>query len=264
MAIKREDAQNTADRAAQQAINEGLRGGQEAADATRRMNETAAEQGKRDAADATRRMNEAAAEQGKRGAESAMDASRRVSETAAEQGKRGAESAMDATRRISGTAADQGKRGTESAMDATRNVAQFSREQAQRGAAAAEQGVKQAADVIGAAGKSYSEIAEQSRGNMEAAMQSSARIARGFQEMGWEVARFSQDTLRSGLRAASEMMHCRSIEDMVEVQSHFVQESLDRVLDQQTRILRLSRTTADEAEQAIVSHKHEGGEARPQ
>ncbi|GEM_PF-2719815 len=202
MAIKREDAQNAADRAAQQAINEGLHGGQEAADATRRVNETAA---------------------------------------------------------------DQSKRSAESAMDATRNVAQFGREQAQRTAAAAEQGVKQAADVIGAAGKSYGEIAEHSRGNVEAAMQSSARIARGLQEMGWEVARFSQDSLRSGLRVASEMMHCRSIEDMVEVQSHFVQESLDRVLDQQTRILRLSRTTADEAEQAIVSHKREGGaEARPQ
>ena len=219
MAIKREDAQNAADRAAQQAINEGLHGGQETADATRRMNESAAE-----------------------------------------QGKRGTESAMDATRRMSESAAEQGKRGAESAMDATRNVAQFGREQAQRGAAAAEQGVKQAADVIGAAGKSYGEIAEHSRGNMEAAMQSSARLARGLQEMGWEVARFSQDSLRSGLRAASEMMHCRSIEDVVEVQSHFVQESLDRVLDQQTRILRLSRTTADEAEQAIVSRKREGGE----
>lgn len=197
--------------------------------------------------------------------EDAQSPAERAAQPAAGEGQRVGEEAADATRRVGEAATDQGKRTAESAAEATRNVGQFGREQAQRAADVAQEGVSEAASALDAASKSYGDIAEQSRGNMEAALHSSTRIARGLQEMGWEVARFSQDTLRSGLRVASNMMHCRSLEDVVEVQSHFVQESMDRVLDQQARLLRLSRAAADEAEQAIVSHQREhGGEARPQ
>lgn len=209
MAVKKEEAQSAADRAAQQGLGvgqEGQRAGEQAADATRRLGEESAR-----------------------------------------------------------AASEEGRRTTEAAADASRNIAQFGREQAQRTAEAAEQSVREAANVLGASAKSYGEIAEQSRGSVEAVMHSSARIARGLQEMGWEVARFSQDSMRTGLRIASDMMHCRSLEDVVEVQTHFVRETMDRALDQQARLLRLSRAAAEEAEQAISTRlKDQGSEARPQ
>lgn len=219
MAIKKEEAQNAADRAAQQGLGlaqEGNRKSEEAADATRRFGEE----------------------------------SRRAFDATAEEGRRTMQSAGQA-------AGEEGKRTADAAAEATRNVAQFSRDQAQRTADAAQQSVHQAASVLGASAKSYGELAELSRGDAEAVMQSSARIARGLQEMGWEVARFSQDTLRCGLRTASDMMHCRSLEDMVEAQSSFVRETMDRALDQQARMLRLSRAAAEEAERAISARVKE-------
>lgn len=203
MAVRKDEAQNAADRAAQQGLGigqEGERAGEQAADATRRFGE---------------------------------EASR-----SAEQGRRGAE-------------------------EMTRNIAQFGRDQAQRTTDAAQQGARQAADMLGASARSYGEIAEQSRGNVEAVIQSSARIARGIQEMGWEVARFGQDSFRSSLQVASEMMHCRSLEDVVQVQSDYVREAMDRALEQQAKLLRLSRAAAEEAEQAISSTRKSRQEARP-
>jgi hypothetical protein len=200
---------------------------------------------KEEAQNATDRAAHQAGDEQHRGAHEAVDATRRMAESAADQSKRMGE-----------TAGEQGKRSAEATAEAVRNVTQFGRDQSQRTAEMAQQGVREAANMLGAAGKSYGEIAEHSRANVEAALHSGARIARGLQEMGWEVARFSQDTLRSGFKAASDILHCRSLEDVVEVQSHFVQESLDRAIDQQARLLRLSRAAADEAEQVILHRPH--------
>src|SRR6476659_148027 len=76
-------------------------------------------------------------------------------------------------------------------------------------------------------------------------------LARGFQEASNEVLRFIQDRLTKNVDSLNRLAGCRSVQDVVAVQSELVRETLWQVIDANKRVAELSLRIADEAARAV-------------
>ncbi|MBI5165500.1 MAG: phasin family protein [Magnetospirillum sp.] len=106
---------------------------------------------------------------------------------------------------------------------------------------------EQMRSLMGASTRAYRDMSEFSRGDVDALMQTSARLAKGMQDMSWEMMQYTQDSLRMSMKAANSMMTCRSVEDFVQVQRDFLRDSVDTFLQEGARLLELSGSVANEA-----------------
>ncbi len=93
----------------------------------------------------------------------------------------------------------------------------------------------------------YGDMREVSRGDVDVLMQTSARLAKGMQDMSWEMMSFTQHSLQLGLKTANDLMTCRTVEDMMAVQSNFMRQSVDTLLQESARLLEMSGSMASEA-----------------
>lgn len=153
----------------------------------------------------------------------------------------------------------------EPAAEATRQTGERMRRGAEAGAEAmetgsrmAERGFAQVADLgrrqaesvrslMGASARAYGDVGNLSRDDVDALVQSSARLAKGVQDMGWEMMQYTQQSLQMGLRVANDLMTCRSVEDMLDVQRNFVRQSVDTFLQESARLLEMSSNVATDA-----------------
>jgi hypothetical protein len=101
--------------------------------------------------------------------------------------------------------------------------------------------------LMSAGTQAYRGMTDYSKDDLDALMQSSARLAKGIQDMSWEVMQYTQENLRIGMRCANEMMGCRSVEDMLEISQNFVRQSVDTLLHESAKLLELSSTVATDA-----------------
>lgn len=155
-----------------------------------------------------------------------------------------------------GRAADTARRagertaraGVETASGAVREAGDIGADQADR-----------IRGLLGSSARAYRDLAAD--GDMDAILQTGARLARGMQDVGWEVMQFSQTSLRMQLRAANDLMSCRSIEDMVQVQQDLVREGMDTLLQEGARLLEISSNVATDA-LGPLSHQRQGSERR--
>jgi hypothetical protein len=125
--------------------------------------------------------------------------------------------------------------GARSARRGAAETVDFAREQSER-----------VRDLMGASSRVYSDMASDGP-DVGALMQSSAKIARGMQDVGWEVMQYTQESLRRSFKTANDMMACRSVEDMVQIQQDFMRESMDTFLHESARILEMSSSMASDA-----------------
>lgn len=88
-------------------------------------------------------------------------------------------------------------------------------------------------------------------GNMDAVMQSRARFAKGMQDLSWEMMQFTQQSLRLSLKTANDMMSCRSVENMLEIQRDYLRESVDTFLEESAKMLEMGTNVATEAVEPI-------------
>lgn len=148
----------------------------------------------------------------------------------------------NAERTEAGEAVDATRRDGEKAARAGARMASAA------GESAADFGVSQAErmrGILGSSAQAYRDLT--SDGDMDAILQTSARLARGMQDVGWEVMQFSQNSLRMQIKAANDLMSCRSIEDMVQVQRDIMRESVDTFLQESARLLEISSNVASDA-----------------
>jgi hypothetical protein len=106
---------------------------------------------------------------------------------------------------------------------------------------------EQARSLLGAGTRLYSDVGEVSRGDVENLIETSARLAKGAQDVGWEVMHYTQQSLQMGMRCANELMTCRTVEDMLQVHRNFVRQSMDTMLQESVRLLELSTGTVQSA-----------------
>ena len=115
----------------------------------------------------------------------------------------------------------------------------------------------QVAQVMGFNGPQSEELARRSSQNLQAVTQASTVLARGFQEASNEVLRFVQDRLTKNVDSLNRLAGCRSVQDVVAVQSELVRETLWQVIDANKRVAELSLRIADEA--ALLSRPKRTG-----
>lgn len=141
---------------------------------------------------------------------------------------------------------------------ASEQAVEAGRQARHMGEAVAEAGMTQATELsrrqgeqvqalMGVGSRLYGDLGEASRGDVDVLVQTSARLAKGMQDVTWEVMNYTQQSLQLGMKTANEMMTCRTIEDMLNVHRNFVRQSVDSLLQEGVRLMELSNGIGYEA-----------------
>ena len=93
----------------------------------------------------------------------------------------------------------------------------------------------------------YRDVAELSRDDVEAFFQSSARMARGMQEVVWEMINLTQENVSLGAKHANSLLQCRSIEDAFARQRDFLKETVNSLMSCGAKVLQMSTQVTNEA-----------------
>ncbi|WP_052955125.1 phasin family protein [Microvirga vignae] len=90
-------------------------------------------------------------------------------------------------------------------------------------------------------------LTEEAAHNLRAVAQSSTVLTRGLQEVSREVVERSQQRLQRNLDGLQALARCRSMTDLVEVQSSLLRDNLEQTLENSRRLAELTLQIADEA-----------------
>jgi len=102
------------------------------------------------------------------------------------------------------------------------------------------------------AAEAVREFTDISHGDVDLLLQSGARLAKGMQDMGWEVMQYTQESLRMSLQAANQMMTCRTAEDWMQLQRNYLKDSVDTFLQESARLLQMSTHVTSDAVSPIA------------
>ena len=95
-------------------------------------------------------------------------------------------------------------------------------------------------------------LTEEAAHNLRAVAQSSTALARGLQEVSREVVSRSQQRLQRNLDGLQALARCRSITDLVEVQSSLLRDNLEQTLENSRRLAELTVQMTDEATKTVT------------
>ena len=93
----------------------------------------------------------------------------------------------------------------------------------------------------------YGEVADLSRGNMDAYVASTEVVARGFETLGKEFIAFTQASMETGMAAAKSLATAKSFEEVIELQSAYSRSSFDSMLAESAKLTDLSIALANDA-----------------
>ena len=110
--------------------------------------------------------------------------------------------------------------------------------------------------VLGFAGPQADEMARRSSQNIAAVSEASTVLTKGAQEISRAWFGLVQDRLAKNIEAMNRLAGCRSLQDLVTVQSDIVRDRLGQAVDGSRRIAEVSMRVADEAAQVIQAQAH--------
>jgi hypothetical protein len=95
-------------------------------------------------------------------------------------------------------------------------------------------------------------LTEEAAHNLRAVAQSSTVLTRGLQEVSREVVSRSQQRLQRNLDGWQALARCRSMTDLVEVQSSLLRDNLEQTLENSRRLAELTLQMTDEATKTVT------------
>src|SRR5215217_6917390 len=95
-------------------------------------------------------------------------------------------------------------------------------------------------------------LTEEAAHNLRAVAQSSTVLTRGLQEVSREVVSRSQQRLQRNLDGLQALARCRSMTDLVEVQSSLLRDNLEQTLESSRRLAELTLQMTDEATKTVT------------
>jgi phasin family protein len=166
-------------------------------------------------------------------ADEAARTARTVTDEAARVGEQTARTGADVFRRSTETARDNLQSGLNTATETVRRM------------------TDQFTQVLGFNGPQAEELARRSSQNLQAVSQASSVLMKGAQEVSHEVLGLVQDRMTKNIDGLSRLAGCRSVQDLVAVQSDLMRDGLQQVIDTNKRVAEVSVRMADEAARAI-------------
>jgi phasin family protein len=156
-------------------------------------------------------------------------------------------------------ATESGKEVADEATRASANIALREAETAQQssdaGLNSAVHSFRRATDqftqVFGVAGPQAEEMARRASRNIEAVSQASTVLTKGAQELSREWFDLIRDQFAKHLDAMNRVAGCRSLQDLVSVQSEIVRDRLGEAVNSSRRIAEVSFRITDEAARII-------------
>jgi hypothetical protein len=110
----------------------------------------------------------------------------------------------------------------------------------------------QALQVFGHSNGDAHELTEQASQNLRAVAQSGTALARGVQDVVRECVELSQKRLHTNLDGVSHLARCRSVSDLVALQTALIRNNLEQTLDNSRRLAELTIQMTDEATRTVA------------
>jgi phasin family protein len=177
-----------------------------------------------------------------------------------EKNNQAAEAARTA-RIVADETANAGQHATQAGAEIARSnvetVQQAVQSSLNMAAQVAERSVEQFTSIFGLSDERAEETAQQSSRNIEAIAECNTVLARGFQDISREWVSLAQDRLQKNLDGFNALLRCRSLQDMIAVQSTLVRDNLEQMLGNGRRIAEMSVQVANEAAQKITAQAEE-------
>jgi hypothetical protein len=97
------------------------------------------------------------------------------------------------------------------------------------------------------------DLAARSSHNLQAVAQTGTALARGLQDLSREWLEMTQARLQKNISGFGALARCRSVQDLVAVQTGLVRDNLEEMIDGGRRIAELSMRIVDDAAQTIAA-----------
>ena len=147
-----------------------------------------------------------------------------------------------------------------------RNAAEDATESVRSGVDVVAKGIERVTDqftnVSGFSGPNAEELARESSHHIEAVSQASTVLVRGFQQVSHEVFELAQERLKRNTEALTRIAQCRTVQDLVAVQSGLVRDNLQQLLDATRRVAEVSLRSAEEATKTIEAEDRKNSRNR--
>jgi phasin family protein len=165
-------------------------------------------------------------------------------EPATESGKEVADEATRASANIALREAETAQQSSDAGLNSAVHSFRRVTDQFQRA-------TDQFTQVFGVAGPQAEEMARRASRNIEAVSQASTVLTKGAQELSREWFDLIRDQFAKHLDAMNRVAGCRSLQDLVSVQSEIVRDRLGEAVDSSRRIAEVSFRITDEAARII-------------
>ena len=166
-------------------------------------------------------------------------------------------------RTVTDEAADAGRHaaraGAEIAQSSAETVQQIVQSGLEMATQATERSVDQFAQVFGFSGRETEKTAQQSSQNIEAVAEATTVLAQGLQDISREWTSLAQNRFQRNLDGLNELLRCRTLPDLVAVQSGLLRENLESMLNNSRRIAEMSVQVASEAARKIAEENANRG-----
>jgi phasin family protein len=99
--------------------------------------------------------------------------------------------------------------------------------------------------------KSLEGIADFNKDTMDAMMMSSSMVAKGVEEMGKEIAAYTQIAMDKNMEAAKKMFAVKNMQDLMDVQAEWTKMAMDSFIAESAKLQDMSMQVSTEAVEPV-------------
>jgi phasin family protein len=149
----------------------------------------------------------------------------------------------------------------ENANEQAARAADIGRENIRAATDAGQRLTDQVVQLFGFSGERGQELTRQSSHNIEVVTETSAVLARGFQDLSREWLGIMQERMQKNVDGLAALARCRTLQDYVALQSELARNSLEQTVEGTRRLAELSTRVAAEASQTLSTQNRGGRRA---
>jgi len=191
---------------------------------------------------------------GKAGADAAIEAAQAAADTGARQAKEGVRAAEEVAAKTAEASRAAAKANTDILRSQIETAQQAMRSSLEASARSFEGLTQNWTRTLGVAAPNP-DLAERSAQNVQVVSEASSVLAKGAQDASRAWFELTQRAVRTNLEALGQFASCRSVQEVMAVQSNLLRDNLQQAIESGEVIARVSADTIREATQAMQSNQ---------